>query len=233
MTRKTWILVVVAAWIGGCVGDAEDVGDPDDGTYAANCEYRPSLLPSLDAVALVGASASEVLARAEGNYAGDLSWNGSVASHANNGNTTPVDIEIVYAGGEIRDVDAVLLQPCEHLGPCPCEDQLEIDVNVRIVSADGALDEQMVVALLYSPTNDYFGSPLPHFYHGFDPDAAPGGLASSDIAMPEGATLRELFLTAEIDAGTCTGSLNAEIDMDGGIGAGPFASFTAITDAPD
>lgn len=233
--RRAWILVVATA-VGACVdtsGSASSAGNPDDGGYAGSCEYHPSVMSDLDAVGLVGISANELLARAEGTYAGELSWVESLAPHANAGTQTPVEIEVTYAGGEIRDVDAVRLQPCGHLGPCPCEDRLEVDVNVRIVSADGGLDEHMVVALQYSPTDDYFGSGLPFFYHRFDPDAAPGGLASSDLDLPDGATLREVFLTADFDAGTCTGSFNVEIQMGNGIGAGPFANFTATTDPSD
>jgi hypothetical protein len=243
--RMAWI-VAAATLVSGCAGEADsdegtsetastsgdDVGS-DDGGYAGSCEYRPSVLPDIDAVGLVGISARELLARAEGTYTGELSWIENLASHANAGTQTPVEIEVMYAGGEIRDIDAELVAPCLHDGPCPCEDRLEVDVNVRIVSTDGALDEQMVIALQYAPTDDYFGSGLPHFYHRFDPDASPGGLETSDIDIPEDTTLREVFLTADFDDGTCGGSFNVEIEMGPGIGAGPFASFTATTDSTD
>ena len=230
--RILWTAVLATA-VGGCPGETDEHDDTSPDGYAGHCEYRPTVLSDLDTVGLVGISARELLSRAEGTYTGELSWIANLASHANSGTTTSIRIDLSYAAGEIRDVEAVLLQPCGHLGPCPCEDRLEVDVNVRIVSTDGALDEEMVAALQYVPTDGYFTSELPHLYHRFDPDGSAGGLATSDIQLPEDATLREVFLAADFDDGTVTGGLNVEVDMRGGIGAGPIASFSATTVSTD
>jgi hypothetical protein len=66
---------------------------------------------------------------------------------------SPSTIEISYDGGEIRNVDAVLVSPCEHDGPCPCEDSFEIDVTWRVVSMDGVLDESWVAPIKHQPTS--------------------------------------------------------------------------------
>ncbi|MCA9659199.1 MAG: hypothetical protein KC486_12710 [Myxococcales bacterium] len=195
------------------------------------CERTPTQLSSLDAASITGQTPAEVLARAAGTYSGEVRYAGAFVTHKNDGASAPVTVELTYAGGELRDIDAVLVQPCPHDGPCPCEDSLEIDVNLRISSDDGALDETLTVALTSTP-NNLIGSALPSIYHPYDPDAAPGGLETTDLDV-DASALRDVILTGTLDRGGAHIGLNAEVEVGDGVGFGPFAEVFAIRELTD
>jgi hypothetical protein len=143
-----------------------------------------------------------------------------------------LEVEVAYAGGEIRDVDSELVTPCMHDGPCPCSDRLEIDVRFRIVSDDGALDEMWTVALQHQPENDYFSPVGTSMYHRFDPDATTGTLSRGSFAIDPDTVLDEMVMTGQFRGGALEGALNVQVSQggaDGWVGFGPVSNFGTVT----
>jgi hypothetical protein len=215
----------------------DDAATGPGDSYDGMCQETITVLTSSDAVGPTGISPATVLAEAQGIYTGTMTWTaeGPVRYTGALG-PTATEVEVTYAGGEIRDVVAELVMPCQHDGPCPCEDRLEVDVQIRLVTADGALDEVWTATLNHlPPTEDiYFGSPGTSIYHRFDPDDTQGALSRASFAVSDGVVINEMVATAQLSRGALEGSLNVEVAMpdgaDGGwIGFGSIAGFGAIT----
>lgn len=181
------------------------------------CERTVHVLSSVDAPSLTGRTAADVLSLAEGVYAGSVTWIDNQIAHEDAGASVPVEIEVAYAGGEIRDVDATLVEPCLNDAPCECDDTLEIDVALRIVADDGSLDEHWVVTL--EITDDPLGSEtLPGIRHTFDPDEEPGGLQTDDLKLAAGENLRAVSFSAGFTEGAIAAGLHVEADVKHGVG---------------
>jgi len=188
------------------------------------CKRTTTVLASTDVVSITGQSAADVLSVAGGAYTGELRWFENLAQHANAGTSTPLTLELVYVGGEVRDIDAELVSPCYLDGPCGCDDTLEIEMTLKLASDDGALLDTIPVTLKSSPAE--FSDPW--LSQSFDPDAAPGGLQTTDLSLPKDATLREFSITAIFESGAASGELRVAVNMGGGVGVGPFAGFDAV-----
>jgi hypothetical protein len=214
-------------------GDTEDPpGDESSGTgdYGGTCVENVTQLASTNDVGPTGIDPTPVLDEAVGIYNGSLRWGpdeGPVYYDGPDG-PTPVEIEISYAGGEIRDVDAELVQACQHDGPCPCEDRIEIDVQLRLVSEDGLFDETWTVALSHQPVNDYFSPVGTSINHPFEPDETVGSLSRASFHI-EDATLDEAVLTGQLIDGAFAGGIGVTVSLAGpGGGFGGFGSIGQI-----
>jgi len=209
-------------------------GGDDEDVFDGQCVKNSSVLSSLDVMSITGQTAADVLAQAEGEYSGIIRYvDSGIVSHKNVGTDSNVTVELLYGGGELRDLDAVLVAPCGHEGPCPCNDSLEIDVTLKITSEDGAIAETLPVVLTSTPSGDsFFFTPYPYVYQYYDPDVSPGGLQSSDLEVNDG-TLKQVVITGTFSDGGMTGELNAEVDLFGATGLGPFAELAAVTELSD
>src|SRR5690606_31147508 len=105
------------------------------------------VLANVDEQSIIGRTPAEVLSLAEGVYKGSVTWIDNDVSHEDAGTSVPVEVEVLYMDGELRDVEATLVEPCLHDAPCECDDTLEIDVALRLVAMDGSLDEHWIVSL--------------------------------------------------------------------------------------
>lgn len=241
--RLTLALVLAAGCVleGGADADSSTSGATTTGadgsssagesttgdTYAGQCDQIPTVVVDPDQVGITGISAREALVQAEGVYTGTIVWTADTpANYLGSTEPSALTLEIRYDGGEIRDVDAVLVHPCEHDGPCPCEDSLEIDVTWRLVSADGVLDESWTAPLVHQPNSWYMANPL-GISHDFQPDDAAGSLGAASFDLGD-SVLRRLVAQAELGDGAAQGSISTEIEMLGGIGFGPAANFAAV-----
>ena len=210
-------------------------GGSESGDYGGNCVETPTVLAGPGSAGPTGIAPAPVIAEAEGVYTGNMSWHseGPVLYEGAVG-PTPVEIEVAYIGGEIRDIDAELVSPCQHDGPCPCEDSLEVDVQLRIVSGDGVLDETWTVALKHYVTGgDGFTTPGTSMFHGFEPDDTQGTLSRASFSLSDGTTLDQMVLTGQFRDGALEGGLGVEVSLDGpggGFGGfGSLASFGTVT----
>jgi hypothetical protein len=179
-----------------------------------------------------------VLDEAVGVYAGSMRWldpEGPILYQGALG-PTPVEVEVAYSGGEIRDVDAELVSPCQHDGPCPCADRLEIDVQFRVVSDDGVLDETWTVTLNHElpGASDGFSSPGTSMYHRFEPDDTQGSLSRASFELDPDTVLNEMVMTGDFRDGALAAGLNVEVSIvsgpaAGSIGFGSVSNFSAVT----
>jgi hypothetical protein len=148
----------------------------------------------------------------------------------------PFTVEVSYAGGEIRDVKATLVEACTDDGPCPCESRVEADFTVRLWSADGMLDETWTITIGHEPQAGGFGRGT-YFQHTFSPDTPRGLLSPQTVHQGENVSLLEFVLDARFDQGAVRGSLIANAfageNMEGFVGASlnDFSGVVAVNAA--
>lgn len=225
---------------GDPTGNEPTSGDPTGdeptggtGSGGGNC-VETEIPIDLDTQSVTGVHPNDVLADVEATYSGTFRWGLQEGPVLYTGSTepTPVQVQLSYDGGEIRDIDAELVEPCQHDGPCPCADRLEIDVTMRIVSDDGVLDETWVVTLNHHVGDDTgFSQPGTSVYHRFDPDQTQGTLDLDSFAVDEGVVLEQTILTIDLGEGAMAGGVLVEVSSDmGWFGAGGAAGFGAVTE---
>jgi len=250
---RRWLVGVMV--LGGCV--ASDGGDSDanlmsasatdatdsatgnvdptvgessgeSGDYGGNCVETPSVVGDGATVGITGRTADEIIADVAGTYAGSITWSaeGPVAYQGSSA-PTPMTLMLTYDGGEIRNIDAMLVHACEHDGPCPCEDSFEIDVTWRLVSDDGVLDESWVAPVLHQPGSFFMSSAL-GIHHDFQPDDTTGSLSAASFQLDGDTVLEKLVASADLGGGAAQGSINAQVAAMGWVGYGSIAGFAAV-----
>ncbi len=212
-------------------------GEPDGSTgffpSDGECEQTATVV-GLEDANVTDRTAQQVLDVALGEYAGGMEWfaEGPVQYQGDLG-PSGATVELSYAGGEARSVEGVLVEACEHDGPCPCPSLLEIDAGMRITTEDGTIDETYAVVLTYSEGDDSGFNPSGiTIRHPFDPDASGGSLSTGDFSVDEAFEITELSFDLGVDnAGVLGGSIFVEVEGMGSIGAGPIARFSTVSSA--
>lgn len=129
--------------IGG--GDTLDAG--------GGCVEEVTVLAGVDAASVLGFTAADVLDLATGEHVSPMTWGAGVEDdlatvhfgpEAGAGKLTAI---IDYAGGEVRYVKSTPEASEYDGGFAICNDRLEVDVEVKLISAGGAFDEGFVAAL--------------------------------------------------------------------------------------
>jgi hypothetical protein len=229
-----WMLGVVACDPSGKSSDSEanqmSASDSDGESGDAppsGCVFTPTVLASVDDVGITSLSASDVLAEAEGTFVGRIAWLDEEPLRWA-GSTEPSDLTITvsYDGGEIRSIDAELLE-CPNLNGCACEDRLEVDVTWRIVSADGVLDETWVAPVLHEPQSWTMSKPI-GMIRDMPFDAIEGSLSEASF-VTEG-ELESLDLRVTFRNGALEGTVGSQLIFMGGAFFGPAATFGALRD---
>lgn len=207
--------------------------DPVETAGGRTCVETITVLESLDAIGSTGLRPRDVLEASEGTFSGSMTWAAEGPARYDGAlGPAPLTIEVTYAGGEIRDVDAELVMACEHDGPCPCEDRLEVDMDMRVRSEDGVLNEAWTVAVRHQPTSDGFGGNGTSIYHRFDPDQTQGSLSRASFTLSGDVVIEEMVATGEFRGGSLAGGFNLQVALGGaggGIGFGPGATFGTVT----
>ncbi len=154
-----WNVVLSATLLSACVGgqtggeDAVPPSLPFPGASRNACAVAatPTVLASIDETSPAGFSAATVLQYAEGTFNEPLhffrqpnDWFSSTPLSIEPGGDETLEVEIRYAGGELR-----------YFAPAPetssiCRGRLEIDVQVTLRTPSGALDERIDGALMAS-----------------------------------------------------------------------------------
>ncbi|MEZ4382318.1 MAG: hypothetical protein R3A79_13280 [Nannocystaceae bacterium] len=119
-------------------------GDPEDlGIYELDCQEVVTVLEGADAQSGIGFTAAEVLAVAAGSHTAPIFWHPGDVQFAPETGEGELGVDISYSGGEIRYVHATAPDAAE-MG---CVDRLEIDAEVALHTAGGALDETFAATL--------------------------------------------------------------------------------------
>ena len=118
---------------------------PCGGEEPTECTERVTVLASIDEVSPLGFSAADMLALAVGQHASGARWGHDEASSASVEFTpaagdTAVTVDLRYSGGEVRFIEADELL----LYDFACNDRLEVDIELDLATADGALAERIV-----------------------------------------------------------------------------------------
>ena len=209
---------------GMSAGPGDDTDATSGGAFEGHCQQESTVI-AIDEPSPLGLSAQDLLDDAVGTYSGSLEWlEDGFVHYTGDAGPTAVDAEIAYTGGDARFSAGTLLVGCEHEGPCPCPDLLEVDVQLNIATADGVFDESFDAQLVYTEDDSGFSPTGASIRLEFDPDDTSGSFSSASLVIGEEWTLQYLEFGFEPRAGTLGGSLNAAIE---GIGFG-FGSIASI-----
>jgi len=136
---------------GGSSSGGGGAGVGGAGGGFSECVETPSTIAA-DMISALGFSANDVLALTGGTHQSDLAWMMSdlYATNTRAGTQTPLTLTFAAQPTAVRFVD-------NQGGGCPgpgseaacvtCPKRMEIDVGLTIVTADGALNEQLNVTL--------------------------------------------------------------------------------------
>jgi hypothetical protein len=236
MSRRwlAWILGLVACDRSGTDSDtaanqmsASESGSESGDSHDSACVYTVTVLASADAIGVTGASASDVLAEAEGTFIGQIAWTSEVPLvYTGPSDPSALTLTVSYTGGEIRSIDAALGN-CPNLGGCQCEPRLEVDVTWRLTSADGVLDETWVAPLLHEPESWHMAKPI-GISSRFNADETQGSLSSASFTG-EG-ELQWLEANVTFRNGAAEGRVDAFVLWNEWGGAGAAATFAALKD---
>lgn len=197
----------------------------DEGTNAdgdSGCKEEATVLADLDAASALGFSAADVLAVAEGQHMSPMTWSKGL----NDGPATvefgpesgegQLSVTIAYAGGEIRHIKSTPESSGEGDGGiyAECHDRLEIDVEVAVDSAGGALAESFVAPLRATTRG------IAHIRHAIEFADIEGSLALTKVE-PADAKVGPVDLDIGISPSGLFGTASAlvEVEFAGGIGA--------------
>ncbi len=182
--------------LSGCFQD-KGSGLADNGPH---CEDTPSVI-TLEEATDLGFSGAELLALAEGEHAETLTW---LASDT----TTGLTVTVHYDAGEVRFVDSEAVYPdtgmSEAIG-VECDDRVEVDVTVAVVTEDGALNESFGLAL--SSTDGASASARVSFDH-----TELNGSYTFDLMDPSEYDSVEHSLDMSFDAEGSGGELTAQAE---------------------
>lgn len=209
-----------------------DEGTEDTGDEPGACgEKVESIITDLEVIpAGFESSVADLIAQADGNYEGSLTWNQNdgpvTVTFA--GTSSPLAMAVAHLGGEVRftEVEFAGEFPNGQEGGSPCSNHLEIDVQFNFVTEDGVLAESFVAPLdAYSHSED----PDPSFYLelDFDDPATHMGSASWDDFAFTDAEVEAIILDASFPGDAVDGSLNMQVLTMDWVGFGGIASFDA------
>ncbi len=217
---------------GGTGSEPSDSDGPNTsgGSSGEQCEQTETVI-GLDEQSAAGLTPQQLLDDTVGLYAGSMQWlqEGPVQYSGAPG-PTGVEIEVTYDGGEARSVEGDLLVPCDHEGPCPCPDSLEVDVGLRFTSEDGVFDEQFDAVVVLSIDDTGFSSGRSELRLRFQPDETSGTFSTASLDLADEFALNYLELGLTPSGGGVAGSLNAEVEGMGLAGFGTIASIGAVVD---
>ncbi|MEZ4452965.1 MAG: hypothetical protein R3B09_26130 [Nannocystaceae bacterium] len=132
-------LSLLAALATACDRGHADLEDPFE------CEEVVTVLAGPEAASAIGFTAAEVLATVSGSHSAPLHWHQGAIQVGPESGASELTVEVTYAGGEIRFVDAKSPYGDEAGGQCA--PRLEIDAEIKLHTAGGALDEAFTATL--------------------------------------------------------------------------------------
>ena len=154
---RRWLtaLASVPLWAAlACDDGGLGTEQPADASSANGCSLEFTTLASTSTASQLGFSADDLLARVEGNHTTPMVWAEGLADgpvrieFSPSGTETQLEAIVRYQGGEVRYVRAESSSSGYALDIYEgCPDYLEVDVELELVTADGALDETLPAVL--------------------------------------------------------------------------------------
>lgn len=190
---STTLRAALALALIACTGSEDDPNTKDDTAgEGAHCEDTVTDV-AFDEVTALGFAADAVVALADGAHAETMRWasgdSSPLAVTVTVGTTARmVDSEAVYPPGTTVDIGLY------------CEDRVELDATLQLVSDDGLLDETLEGALVSIDGLSAL------FYATLEPDGLGGSLQMDD------------FMTETLDYDERSLSLSASFDSEGSSG---------------
>lgn len=136
---------------------------------------------------------------------------------------TPLTLTVTYAGGGVRDIDAELNPDWtgEVDGPEVCEDRVEIDMQVHLLTADGQFDELVEDVTLVATSAD-----RAEFRIRFEPDGFNGTFSGVDDVMIIGEGEITYFeINAEVREDDTNGAVMVEVILEEPISGALYGSL--------
>lgn len=188
---RPWLLAGGFSLLAGACGlDPAATGPVQE----QNCIDTPQVLPNLSAPTPLGISAQQVLDFSIGPRTDTLYWRNeafggdlSFQLTPQTGPTTQITTEVIPTGAPPRWIQStpdISITPSDDIMSCP--DRLEIDVQVRIETQDGALKSLIPTTLV--ATNPHGAA----IRLGADTQQVPQGQLTLANTKPEGALLHRL-----------------------------------------
>ncbi|MCA9660974.1 MAG: hypothetical protein KC486_21715 [Myxococcales bacterium] len=197
--------------------DGVDEGPGDAGFI--ECEETITVLDGVDAASPLPFTAVDVLSLVIGERTTDMTWGEGLDESLAKVNFGPeagageLTIDVAYDAGEIRYVESTLAGGGDDpYGECP--DRLEIDVDVQLTSAGGALKESFTAPIAASVER------IAVLRHTLELDAVAGAF-SLDAVEPADASVGPLELELGVTPDGLFGQMTAivEVQVDDFIGA--------------
>jgi hypothetical protein len=213
MRQNLWIALASAGLVSACSlgGQTGDEFTANEGSQDCDETYRP--IDDPDAMTDLGFNAAEILAFANREFQSDLRWNaiGRVEYLPGPGETT---LTLGFTAGDVSFVERnELSRDGTHTEEVrdPCDDELAIGVELRVTTADGALDE-MFETELRAATKSWATVDLP-----LDLDALEGSfevvsVTESERAEPGAAQIVQPTLRAALSPFGTRGEFDAVLE---------------------
>ncbi|MEZ4383758.1 MAG: hypothetical protein R3A79_20670 [Nannocystaceae bacterium] len=199
-------------------GPTNDPGnDPGEGGYV-ECEETITILDGVDAASPLPFTALDVLSVAIGEHTTPMTWGEGLdepiakVSFGPEAGASELTVDLAYGAGEIRYVASSLAGGGDDLyGECP--DRLEIDVDVHMTSAGGALDESFTAPLAASVES------IAVLRHTLELDALAGAFSLDEVSADASVGPLELEIGVTTDGLFGQASALVEVAVDEFIGA--------------
>ena len=212
--------------------DPASTGTPGDDGGSGDCVFESTPIGLEDDVP-AGVTPQALLDSAIGVYSGGIRWldDASIPYVGGDLGPTALEVEVVYEGGEARSIVEASVVPCVEGEPCTCSTAVEVDVTLRIETADGVLDESFGAALRFGSdgTNTFVGASFIRIL--FAPDDATGSLSAASFAVEDGFDLESLEFNVIPDRRSLSGSLLASAVALGAQSTSEVAVLGAVQDA--
>lgn len=189
-------------------------GDTLDEFGGDECVEKATVLAGLDAATALGFTAADVLAAAEGPHMSPMTWSKGLAEGPEVVEFGPesgageLTVAIHYAGGEVRLIEST---PAGGGGneadlAADCHGRLEIDVEVAVDTAGGALAEKFVAPLRATARG------IASLRHSIEFADLQGSLALTKVDPPD-AEVGPLDLDIGISPSGLFGSASAQVTV--------------------
>ena len=228
--RCTSTLVLGAILTAGaaCGSTGDGGGNTLDG--GPNCTEKATVLASASETSVLGLSGEDVVAVAAGDHDVPIVWNAGIEDAIATVKFGPesgegqMSLSIAYEGGEVRFVESTFEDDHGYDdggGDFGCEDRLEVDVQVSLATAGGALNESFVAPLSASRAD------FATLGHTLKLDELMGTLSITELDPPDAIIVDPRF-EATFHPFGLEGSLSSgiEVHIQDSVGFGPFSFFT-------
>lgn len=217
-------LLALACDLGG-----KDDKDEELETGSGDCVETVTVLADLDAVSALGFAPAELLAHAVGEHSSPMVWGEGIkesiatVSFGPESGASTLTATIAHKGGEARYVASKPKESEWDGGYASCSDRIEVDVEVTLASAGGALMESFIAPLRGSTAK------VATLRHEIELAELGGSLALTQVE-PEQATVGAMQVELGISEGGLFGGASSVVEVP--IGDSVGATFMTYASWP-